>query len=110
MKSLTSTAGDIPKSMSLLPESPMPEELPAGVRHVRAVPPPWLSCWRAEYDITRANCVVIEPPSPMKAWVKFPELRTKVLSPSPKVVKFTVTPAHADKTTWVTLYGRPRRM
>src|SRR5436189_610612 len=45
----------------------------------------------------------------MKPWVKFPELRTKVVSPSANDCSSTFTPAHAVRTTFSVLYGRPRR-
>src|ERR1700704_1794245 len=50
--------------------------------------------------MTRANCAAVLPPSPKKAWTKFPELRAKVRLPRPMVWMSTVTPAHADKTTF----------
>src|SRR3989454_9500230 len=60
--------------------------------------------------MTRAKSVLMFPPSPMIAWVKLPELRTYVESPSPNVVRSIVTPAQAVGMTFCWLYGRPRRV
>src|SRR5207237_9540410 len=60
--------------------------------------------------MTRANWVVMLPPSPTIACVKLPELRTKVESPSPNVASSMVTPAQAESCNTCWLYGRPRRI
>src|SRR5882672_9870471 len=102
MKSDTWMPGDMPRSTSFSPES----RTTAPVGQPLAVAGPWLNGKRASYDMTRANAAAVLPPSPKKAWTKFPELRAKVRLPRPMVWMSMVTPAHADKTTL--LKPRPR--
>src|SRR5438046_2139242 len=108
MKSFTATAGDMPRSTSTWPESRMP--LPTGaVAHPTTVLAPWISGAVVRYAMTRANCAVTRPPSPKKPWVKFPELRANVVSPSANDCSSVVIPAQALRITFRVLYGGPRR-
>src|SRR5207249_10862513 len=102
MKSKTATDGDMPKSTSTWPESRMMPKAPL-VEQPRSVLAPCSSWALVVYDITRANWAVTCPPSPKKPWVKFPEFRAKVVSPSANDASSTLTPAHAVRVTFDTL-------
>src|SRR5881296_1115957 len=108
MKSFTATEGDMPRSTSTWPESRIPA-VAGPVLHARNVlvgaVAPCSSGAVVRYAITRANWAVTRPPSPKKPWVKFPELRANVVSPSANDCSSVVTPAQAVRTTLTVLYG-----
>src|SRR6267142_4798728 len=98
MKSLTCTPGDMPRSSWSSPWASVVRPVRGLTQLLLSVPTPLIES-RASYAMTRANAVEILPPSPTKAWVKFPEFRAYVESPSPNEGRSTEMPRHADRIT-----------
>src|SRR5438132_13263129 len=90
MKSMTSTAGDMPKSTSTWPESRITP--PGAVGHAWTTP--CCSRFLVVYDMTRANLAETFPPSPKNPWLKFPEFRANVVSPRAHDCRSPFLPAH----------------